>query len=121
MDGAPVAASLSKTGFLEIAREWKTATVSVSFPKRITREPLPGDPRRFALLDGPVVLAALAATEPELTASSVVTPRYEHQYVEGRDWQSGHFAVRTTQGAVELKPLYEVADENYCVYFHSRE
>ena len=121
VDGAPVAASLSKTGFLEIAREWKTATVSVSFPKRITREPLPGDPRRFALLDGPVVLAALAATEPELTASSVVTPRYEHQYVEGRDWQSGHFAVRTTQGAVELKPLYEVADENYCVYFHSRE
>ena len=121
VDGTPVAATLSKTGFLEIAREWKTATVSVSFPKRITRVPLPGGPQRFALLDGPVVLAALASTEPELNAGSVVTPRYEHQYVEGRDWQSGHFAVRASQGEVELKPLYEIADENYSVYFHSRE
>lgn len=121
VDGAPVTATLSKAGFLEIEREWKTATVSFFFPKRLTREPLPGDVRRFALLDGPVVLAALTSTEPELTADNTVTPRYEHQYVEGRDWQSGHFATRTREGAVELKPLHEISDETYCVYFHSRE
>ncbi len=121
VNGTPVAATVSKAGFLEIDREWKSATVTVAFPKRITREPLPGDPTRFALLDGPVVLAALTSTEPDLTANSDVTPRYEHQYVEGRDWQSGRFAVRTSHGAVELKPLYEVADENYCVYLHISE
>lgn len=121
VDGKPVAAMVSKAGFLEIDREWGSATVSISFPKRITREPLPGDPRRFALLDGPIVLAALTSTEPKFTANSDVTPRYEHQYVEGRDWQSSRFAVRTSQGTVELKPLYEVADENYSVYFYARE
>lgn len=121
VDGTQVAAKLSRTGFLEIEREWRSALVSVSFPKRVVRETLPGDPKRFALLDGPVVLAALASTEPELIGNAVVTPRYEHQYVEGRDWQSSRFAVRTSEGGVELKPLYEIADENYCVYFHARE
>lgn len=123
VDGTEVAAKRSQAGFLEIEREWNTknTTVSVSFPKRVVREPLPGDAKRFALLDGPVVLAALKSTESELAANAVATPRYEHQYVEGRDWQSAHFAVRTSEGAVELKPLYEIADENYCVYFHSRE
>lgn len=121
VDGTPVATTLSKTGFIEIEREWRTATVSISFPKRITREPLPGDPRRFALLDGPVVLAALAADEPALAATSVVMPRYEHQYIEGRDWQARHFAVETTQGAVELRPIYEIADENYCAYLRAHE
>ncbi len=121
IDGVAVTPKVSKTGFLEIEREWKTATVSVSFPKHLTREPLPGDPRRFALLDGPIVLAALGTNEPELSASSAITPRYEHQYVDARDWQTSHFSVQASQGAVALKPLYEIADENYCVYFHSRE
>jgi hypothetical protein len=106
---------------LEIEREWKTANVKVSFAKRITREPLPGDPQRFALLDGPVVLAAVGVVEPELTGSGGMIPQYEHQYVDGRDWQSVHFLVCARQGTVALKPLYEIADENYCVYFHAAE
>jgi uncharacterized glyoxalase superfamily protein PhnB len=31
----------------------------------------------------------LANTEPELLSNDGITPQYEHQYVEGRDWQSG--------------------------------
>lgn len=119
VDGTPVTASLAKDGFLEIHREWKSARVRVSFAKRVVQEPLPGDPSRFALLDGPVVLAALSDKEPELAAQNALTPRYEHQYVEGRDWQSGHFQVRTRQGALTVKPLYEIADEAYSVYFSS--
>jgi hypothetical protein len=41
--------------------------------------PLPGDARRFALLDGPVVLAAVAESEPELAADAAIMPHYEHQ------------------------------------------
>jgi uncharacterized protein len=121
VDGVPIQVSPSENGFLEIKREWKTASVKVSFPKRIMREPLPGDPQRFALLDGPVVLAGLGVLEPELTATGVITPQYEHQYIEGGEWQLGHFWVGTRRGTVMLKPLYEVADENYCVYFHAAE
>ncbi|HET7538024.1 MAG TPA: beta-L-arabinofuranosidase domain-containing protein [Candidatus Didemnitutus sp.] len=116
IDGAPETASPNKDGFLEISREWKTARVRVAFAKRIVREPLPGDPSRFALLDGPVVLAALTDKEPEIAAKDAVTPAYQHQYIDGREWQSGHFLVRTRQGSVAVRPLYEIADERYCVY-----
>ncbi len=121
VDGTVVAARLSSAGFLEIEREWRTASVTVTFAKRLAREPLPGDPSRFALLDGPVVLAALTADEPVLAANAAITPQYEHQYVAGRDWQSGHFLAAARHGTVALKPLYEIADETYCVYFRVAE
>ncbi len=117
VDGKPLAAEVSKKGFLEITRKWTSAQVKVSFSKRITEEPLPGDPGRVALLDGPVVLAALTANEPELVAKGAITPQYEHQYVDGSPWQSGHFLVQTRQGTVPCEPLFEIADEHYCVYF----
>lgn len=117
VDGMPVTATVSKDGFLEITRVWESARVRIAFPKRITAEPLPGDSQRFALLDGPVVLAALTDAEPELAPGDALTPRYEHQYVEGRDWQSGHFTARTRQGGLAVRPLYEIAEEAYSVYF----
>jgi uncharacterized protein len=117
VDGESVQASVSKNGFLEINRKWTNAHVKVVLSKRVTQEPLPGDSQRFALIDGPVVLAALTDKEPELLAKDSITPQYEHQYVEGRDWQSGHFLVRTRQGTLTVQPLYEIADANYCVYF----
>lgn len=121
VDGARVEAAVSKEGFLEITREWKSALVRVAFAKRVAAEPLPGDDNRVALMDGPVVLAAITDMELEILSTSAVTPRYEHQYVEGRDWQSGRFSVRTTRGSVEVRPLYEIADETYTVYFRSAE
>ena len=121
VDGAIVPATLAPNGFLEIERGWRSETVTVTFTKRLVREPLPGDPQRFALLDGPVVLAAVTATEPELAATAAITPRYEHQYVAGREWQTGHFLAATRHGTVALKPLYEIADETHCVYFRAAE
>lgn len=61
--------------------------------------------------------AALTAHEPELAIKDAITPRYEHQYVEGRDWLSRHFLVRAPRGSIAVEPLYEVADETYSVYF----
>jgi hypothetical protein len=119
VDGAALAAQPAASGFIEIEREWKDSTVTVTFAKRLTREPLPGDPTRFALLDGPVVLAAITASEPVMAPADVVTPQYEHQYVAGREWQSGHFLASTRLGTVALKPLYEVADEPYCAYLRA--
>jgi hypothetical protein len=59
VDGQPVAVSVTKDGFIEWQRTWTAARVKASFPKHIQVEPLPGDPRRCALVDGPVVLAAV--------------------------------------------------------------
>lgn len=117
IDGRTATPAVSENGFLEIRHGFQETRVTVSFPKRLVREPLPGDARRCALLDGPVVLAALEEHEPELRADSVITPMYEHQYIDGRDWQSGHFLVRTRDRSVEVKPLYEIVGERYCVYW----
>ena len=57
---APRSASARpKTGsFVEIKRTWKTGdTVSVTLPKTLRLEPLPDNPRRVAILWGPLVLA----------------------------------------------------------------
>jgi DUF1680 family protein len=117
IDGKPVSVSVNKTGFIEINRDWKNAAVKIVFTKRITAEPLPGDEQRFALLDGPIVLAALTTTEPSMSPKTPLTPQYEHVYLSGRAWQSSHFFARTAHGTETLVPLYEVVDENYAVYF----
>lgn len=117
IDGKPVDAKLSESGFIEITREWKSAQITVSFPKRIRKEALPGDSGRFALLDGPIVLAAICDAEPRLLKNTKITPMYEHLYVEGREWQNGHFIAQTASGAVILKPVYEIADDAYSIYF----
>lgn len=117
VDDQPVAVTVSKDGFIELTRVWKSARVRVMFPKRVQLEPLPGDPRRVALVDGPVVLGALTAEEPTLATPESIVVQHEHQYVDGRDWQFGHYLVATRRGSVKVKPLYEIADEVYTVYF----
>jgi DUF1680 family protein len=117
VDGKPVEVSISKRGYIELDRNWTSSHVKIAFAKRVVEEALPGDPGRVALLDGPVVLAALTDLEPELAGRGSITPQYEHQYIEGRDWLSGHYLVRTARGSVAVVPLYEVADETYSVYF----
>ena len=117
VDGKKVAAAAVKNGFVELKRAWSNAQVKIAFPKRVTREPLPGDPERFALLDGPIVLAAVTSEEPVIADDTSVVPSYEHIYVDGRDWQANHYRVRTSQGSVALKPVFEIADEAYALYF----
>lgn len=119
VDGTPAPATVSDRGYLEIRRSWKSAHVRVTFSKRLRREPLPGDSRRFALVDGPVVLAALTATEPELSAHAAIVPQYEHEYIEGRNWRRGHYWVSAAGGTVAVEPLYDIVDETYSVYFAS--
>lgn len=117
IDGKPVSVTVSKSGFIEINRDWKNAVVNITFTKRVTAEPLPGDEQHFALLDGPIVLAALTTTEPQMSPKTPLMPQYEHVYDSGRAWQSSHFYAHTTHGTQTLIPLYEVVDENYTVYF----
>ncbi len=119
LDGQPVNASLNAGGFLEvpIAQSTAESVVEVVFSKQVLKETLPGDDRHFALMDGPIVLAALTDREP-VVANIVenLTPQYEHQYIWGRDWQSEHYLMQTPEGSIFLKPLYEIADESYTVY-----
>ncbi|MEQ9825422.1 MAG: beta-L-arabinofuranosidase domain-containing protein [Puniceicoccaceae bacterium] len=117
IDGVHQPTLQTSRGYLEVEIHPDTQFVQVSFPKELRRESLPGDQKRFALLDGPIVLAALSKTEPILeTNFTEVTPQYEHLYVSGRDWECGHYLLQTSSGTLPLIPLYEVTDETYSVY-----
>jgi DUF1680 family protein len=121
VNGEPVEAVLNANGYLELTRSWAHDRVQVTFTKSVRREPLPGDPSRFALLDGPVVLAAVADGGVVLDPSEPLTPQYEHVYEAGRDWLAGHYLASTPAGDVHLKPLHEIIDEAYTVYFSPAE
>lgn len=116
VDGHPVAAPVNH-GYLEMRRNWRSAKVRVSFFKHLVREPLPGDPTHFAFVDGPIVLAALTAEEPQVAPRAAIIPQYQHEYVDGRDWRRSHYWVPTSQGRVEVEPLFDISDETYTVYF----
>lgn len=122
INGKPWDAKNSAKGFLEIDRIWCNDQVEISFKKKIVKELLSGDENRVALMDGPIVLAAISKTEPVIgKLLNKLKPQYEHQYVSGQDWQSGHYLLHTEQGSVPVKPLYEIADEFYTVYFYQKE
>ena len=57
VNGRAVGAA-SKGGYVEINRTWKTGdTVELALPKSLRAEPLPDNPRRIALMWGPLALA----------------------------------------------------------------
>ena len=51
---------------------------------------------------------------------SFLAPRNEHTY-ETYPWQQNHYSTRNQDINFELKPLYEVMDEAYTVYFTAKQ
>src|SRR5208337_697552 len=52
--------------FVELKRTWQTGdTIAVTLPKTLRLEPLPDNPRRVAILWGPLVLAGDLGPEPD--------------------------------------------------------
>jgi len=120
VDGISVAADVDERGFCKITRQWNRSTVAVALPKKIHKEYLPGCGQRFALVDGPVVLAALTAQEETVPGELELDSLLEHQYVGGQEWKSGHYLLRAEHRTICLKPLHEITDEQYSVYFRER-
>ncbi|NBD28205.1 hypothetical protein GT019_30445 [Paenibacillus sp. T1] len=108
------------TSFLELKREWKDGDrVNIEFPKRLTAEPLPGETKTFAFMDGPIVLAGLVDEERRLTGdselpSSMLVPDRERHHGW---WNVGNYRTIGQARGIRFVPLYEIRDEAYTVYF----
>ena len=114
-------APVTEDGYLLLNREWKQDTVQIFFPNELETESLPDMPELTAILDGPIVLAGLVDYDCGLTmegkkAEEVLEPQFEHTY-ETFPWQQNHYCTRGQERNFYLKPLYEVTDEAYTVYF----
>jgi uncharacterized protein len=66
VNGEPVAALPAAPGYVELDRTWKSGdAVSLTLPKALRLEPTPDNPRRTAILWGPLVLAGDLGPQPE--------------------------------------------------------
>jgi len=104
--------------FLSIRRVWRDDIVILELPKGLSVSPLPDSPDVCAFMDGPIVLAGLCAEERMLVgdkgdATSILTPDNEREW---SNWLTG-YRTRNQPVGLRFKPLYEIVDEVYTVYF----
>ena len=104
--------------FYSLSRTWHTDSVRVELPKRLTSSAIPDEPGTVAFMDGPVVLAGLCETEHTLRGDkdepgAMLLPDNERKH--GR-WLTGYRTTGQERG-IKFKPLHEIIDEPYTVYF----
>ncbi len=122
VDGEP-AEFATENGYAVLERTWHQQTVTVVIPKALTCVLLPDDPDMVAFLDGPVCLAGLVGEErllygdKEHPEGSLLTPDDERAWQQWKTgWKTWHQPV-----GIRFRPLYEIADEVYTLYFPVRK
>jgi DUF1680 family protein len=132
VNGKPVG-DLSKAGsYVEIKRTWANGdSIALTLPKRLRLEPLLDNPRRVAVLWGPLVLAGDLGPETERRRSRnaasvqskvpvfVTNERPVEEWVKPVQGKVAHFR---TEGAgreneVEFEPFYALHRHTYGIYW----
>ncbi|WLT30954.1 glycoside hydrolase family 127 protein [Geothrix sp. PMB-07] len=120
--------SLAKAGaYVEITRTWKSGdVVRLLMPKKLRLEALPDNPRRAAILWGPLVLAGNLGPEENFETWKegnvpvlVAAERPLDQWIKPVPGKLGQFR---TEGAgnpheVDLVPFFQLHRRSYAVYF----
>ncbi len=106
---------------IEIKKSWKESTICIVFPAGIVMEALPDMPEVAAAVDGPVVLAGVTGSDDVLSGDfaspeKIFYPRTEHTYGT-YPWRQSHYITRGQKRNLTFKPLYDIEDEEYTVYF----
>ncbi|MBI1754136.1 MAG: glycoside hydrolase family 127 protein [Acidobacteria bacterium] len=120
--------SLAKPGaYVEITRTWKSGdVVRLLMPKKLRLEALPDNPRRAAILWGPLVLAGNLGAEENFETWKegnvpvlVAAERPLDEWIKPVPGKPGQFR---TEGAgnpheVDLVPFFQLHRRSYAVYF----
>jgi hypothetical protein len=122
-------------GYVTLDRVWQPADrVEIQLPMRFHAEPLPGNPAMEAMMYGPLVLAGLMGKDglttdmiygregPSYTGKFTDMPMPRIAAADGATWvetkgEPLRFKTAGQNAAMELKPLYQVLDERYTIYF----
>ena len=110
----------TEDGFLQITGTFQASTIAVTIPRGMTRWPLADAPEYNAFLDGPILLAGLCSEERTLyekAGKELLVPREE------RKWSAWGSQYQTTGQPVNFvfKPLYDIGNETYTIYFPIEE
>lgn len=118
VNGEHLGGEASEAGWFAIQRVWSDDVVMLELPKAVTVSPIPDEPGAMAFLDGPVVLAGLCDQETTLTGdpASLLVPDNEREW---GNWLSGWRTVGQPRN-LRFRPLHEVVDEAFTLYFPVR-
>lgn len=109
-----------KDGWLDITADWQNDSVQVFFPSELRAETLPDMPELMSVVDGPIVLAGITGSDCGITGVDKLNeqfmPQMEHTYGTF-PWRQNSWRTRNQPQSVMFRPLYEVTDEEYTVYF----
>lgn len=109
-----------KDGWLDITSDWQNDSVQVFFPSELRAETLPDMPELMSVVDGPIVLAGIIGSDCGITGADKLNeqfmPQMEHTYGTF-PWRQNSWRTRNQPQSVMFRPLYEVTDEEYTVYF----
>ena len=120
-------ATTQTSAFVELHRTWKTGdTVTLTLPKTLRLEPLPDNPRRVALLWGPLVLAGDLGAEDARRGNTlddvpvfVAAERPVADWLKPLPGKPGCF--RTTgvgqDREVDFVPFYQLHRRSYGIYW----
>ena len=114
-----------KDNYIIIETEWSGSTaINIVLGSKVTAEPLSDRPELCALVDGPIVLAGLTDRDCGIEYSgdieNALYQRTEHTYGT-YVWKQNCYTTVNQPVNFELKPLYDITDEEYTVYFTLRE
>lgn len=123
-DGQPCTDIVSKDGYMNFAHISGGCEIEVFFPNAVVMEPLPDMPELSAMVDGPIVLAGITDADYGLVGDfakpeEFIMPQTEHTYGT-YPWKQSCYRTRRQPKNFTLKPLYDVTDEAYTVYFSKR-
>lgn len=109
-----------KDGWLDITADWQNDSVQVFFLSELRAETLPDMPELMSVVDGPIVLAGITGSDCGITGADKLNeqfmPQREHTYGTF-PWRQNSWRTRNQPQSVMFRPLYEVTDEEYTVYF----
>ena len=109
-----------KDGWLDITADWQNDSVQVFFPSELRAETLPDMPELMSVVDGPIVLAGIIGSDCGITGADKLNeqfmPQMEHTYGTF-PWRQNSWRTRNQPQSVMFRPMYEVTDEEYTVYF----
>jgi DUF1680 family protein len=128
VDGEAVASLPSPESYVEVDRTWRSGdVVEVTLPKVLHLEPVPDNPRRVAILWGPLVLAGdlgpedptFPAWKPEAVPVFVAAERPVAEWVKPVPGRPGTFRTDAVgrDADVDLVPFYRLPRRTYAVYW----
>lgn len=130
--------------YLSIERLWHDKDhLRLQLPMQLKMQPLPGDDAQFALLYGPITLAAelpgdpvtpsmqhcgyWADPKPAIRTQPAPMPVREEGSEQALDWlrplpgQPLHFTATASTGALVVRPLNQILSERYAVYWRTAD